>query len=208
MLSTRTRSGWGRRMLAHGHAATVDARGGGGGDESSTVGEGGACQRRIQWGWAGSAVQHDEHLVRLERIALPHHITRIVGHHGSDAFKVAYSTTPEGHPGFTSTTFYGGGVPPRESAFTDMRNAYAIEWQNVYLEGNGGTSDDMWGVLYTDCTVYSMSKLHNCIVNQAYKGDARKTIDVDTPVFSIVVPSLTNYYHVMIEVLPKVTFSF
>jgi hypothetical protein len=62
----------------------------------------------------------------------------------------------------------------------------------------------MFGVFYTECTVYSMSKLHNCVVNQAYRGHAERNVDITTPVFSIVVPSLTNYYHVMVEVLPKV----
>lgn len=79
---------------------------------------------------------------------------------------------------------------------------YLVEFQDVFLESNP-SSDVMWGVYYTECTVYSSSKLHNCIVNQMYRGHAARTVVIDDPVFSIVVPSLDNYYHTMVETLPK-----
>ena len=31
---------------------------------------------------------------------------------------------------------YAGGTPPRQAPFTDACNAYAIEWKDVFLEGN------------------------------------------------------------------------
>jgi hypothetical protein len=134
ILSSRSTSGWGRRMLAHGHIASVDAM------RATAEPSGSLCRRRIQWGWADepSILRKDASLVRFERIAVPSGVTRLseVGDNRHGPIVAAYSTTPDNHPGFVSSTLYAGGVPPRQSRFTDAGNAYAIEWKDVFLEGN------------------------------------------------------------------------
>lgn len=95
-------------------------------------------------------------------------------------------------------------APKTQKISAHSPRRYLIEFENVYLESNPGNSDDMWGVYYTDCTVYSASKLHNCLLSQAYTGHSPRTEVINEVVFSIVVPSQTNFYHVFVETMPKV----
>ena len=91
-------SGWGRRMLAHGHSATVDAMHG------LVEASRGTCRRQMQWGWGhvSSALRNDPHLVRLERIAVPSFVAHTAD--GERSVVATYSTSPNSHPGFVSTT--------------------------------------------------------------------------------------------------------
>eukprot|EP00038_Savillea_parva_P004423 m.137653 g.137653 ORF g.137653 m.137653 type:complete len:702 (+) comp11465_c0_seq7:124-2229(+) len=200
MQSTRSESGWGRRMMAQGHAVKVEAKNIGLEPPHPQCPRG----RRIVWGWArGAGYKKDPHVVRVDRIAIPNRMV-IRGTLESPVWDPIYTTTPEGSPTFVSRRHVHGQPVPTQTPFVQASNAYLIEFNNVFLEGNPSETDDMWGVYYTVCHVYSGSKLHACLIDQVYTGAVSTTVNIDSPVLSIVVPSLTNYYHTMVETLPKV----
>jgi hypothetical protein len=112
MQSTRSDSGWGRRVISLGHAAMVDARAGS--PELANL----PCRRKMQWGWATTG-RNDPNLIRVERIAIPDTITRVA----AGQYMVDYSTVPQGAPAFVSRTHFRHRSPITKS-FVDTRNSY------------------------------------------------------------------------------------
>jgi len=74
-----------------------------------------------------------------------------------------------------------------------------IEIRNVYVEG-------IEGVMYTDTEVYA-SNGSNTNIPRDYRDSARNTVVVTDPVLSLVHPSITNYYHSLVEVISRLLMS-
>eukprot|EP00041_Stephanoeca_diplocostata_P039253 m.1604811 g.1604811 ORF g.1604811 m.1604811 type:complete len:748 (-) comp25358_c0_seq21:4830-7073(-) len=208
MLSTDSRSQWGRRMMTLAHttkmAAVAEVEPGGicrGRSDGQGKGHTDVEGRQLVWGWEQKVLLANDDDVTVTRIVLPRYVDV------NNDFLPTYDVGPHGQaPAFASTTHVHQGANGTRTAtryFNDVRSTYLVELRNVYLNGHAAT-DAMWGVYYTACSVFSMSKLHNCIIFQQYTGHASDTVTIDDPVISIVYPSLDNFYHMLVEALPKV----
>ena len=55
----------------------------------------------------------------------------------------------------------------------------------------------------SNCSVFSCSKMENQVINQAYFGAGGDVVDIREPVLALVFPSLSNWYHVVVETAPR-----